>query len=50
MVNGVFTMVTTNGQDDDVSGFGITINEAAMDFFVNMKYDNGSWFSESESD
>jgi hypothetical protein len=40
----------TNGQDDGISGFGRTINEAAMDFFVNMKYDNGSYFSESELD
>lgn len=37
-------------KEDGISGFGRTINEAAMDFFVNMKYDNGSYFSESESD
>ena len=48
MVNGVFTMVNDNGRDDGISGFGRTINEAAMDFYANMKYDNGSWFSESD--
>lgn len=38
------------GGEDGISGFGRTINEAAMDFFINMKYDNGSYFSESEFD